>query len=407
MLRWAKLGDGNYNTAYVSHDETLVLKISKDYDQKTDGPLRSARIWNELNPHITPKAEVVVIKDPITKKLVVGWTCPYIKGEQASDNEICDAVIDIFNRTGRIVTDAAAPRNFIKTAQQDIVCIDVGFALQLHKKRIPSLQRQKSRVSLRTWKVMNSEFMPYFKDTAYFFPKSVSVIKALLFIQKNRPNILNADFLKCDAELTLDLAREYNYQMAGMKCAYDTVLENLDIAHKKMLSSPSLKEGLFNKSEQESKKEDAPSQDEIESKEKKEVLHEAKIEKQLTFLPIQKSCLTELHHYINSRGSYNEKTGEFKTSIKTKFFRNTALTITKVTKIIELKNSIEKTTSLEQLRELLEEVSVRYFKSNYKSHLEVCIGMCEDIVKLGVQLEQDEQPSKPKKHLQAQHKLAS
>lgn len=333
----------------------------------------------------------------------MGWTCPYIKGEQASDEEILDAVIDIYNRTGRIVTDATAYRNFIKTAQQKVVCIDIGFALQLHKKQIPSLKRQKSLVSLRTWKRMGDEFMPFFYDSAYYYPKSVLVIKALLFIKKNRPDILNADFLKSDSKLTLDLANEYNYQTAGRKCS-SNILKNLDRANKKMLSNPPLKEGLFNQSDRESKKENVPFQDEAE---KKEVLHDLKAEKQPTFLPIQKSCITELYHYINSRGSYNEKTGEFKINIKTKFFRNTALTIEKVTKIIELKNSIEKTTSLEQLNALLEEVSVRYFKSNHKSHLEICIGMCEDIIKLGIQLEQDEQPSRPKHLPKVQHKLAS
>jgi hypothetical protein len=96
-----------------------------DYLPITDLPERSVRLWNEINPDLEPEATL------ISTEMGDGWACPFIKGVQASDHEMSVALIDIFNRTGRIVVDATAPENFIKTPSGKVVCIDIGMALQI------------------------------------------------------------------------------------------------------------------------------------------------------------------------------------------------------------------------------------------------------------------------------------
>jgi len=119
---WSLLGEGAYNIAYINPQGTLVLKIQKDKPYDTDLPERSVRLWNEINPHCTPEAYVV------NTKYGMAWVCPFIKGRQATDDEMSNAIIDIYNNTGRIVVDATAKNNFITTHKGKVVCIDIGMA---------------------------------------------------------------------------------------------------------------------------------------------------------------------------------------------------------------------------------------------------------------------------------------
>src|SRR3989338_631154 len=129
MPRWKKLGEGTYNVAYVSDDGKSVLKIQKS-DDKTDTPERSVRLWNTINPDIPPPARLEQTEKG------VGWVCPFIKGKQASDKEMSIALIDIYNKTGRIIVDATAPKNFVKLPfpRSRVVCVDVGMAIQMEQR---------------------------------------------------------------------------------------------------------------------------------------------------------------------------------------------------------------------------------------------------------------------------------
>ena len=159
---WEKpkiLGEGSYNIAIRSNDGQSVLKIQKfdlDYDEitgekdneeerpQTDTPERSVRLWNTINEGLEPQAvrlelnnlEINTTKPDGTTALLkgVGWVCPYVEGVQASDKEIQGAVLDIFNRTGRIITDATGKKNFLRTPDGTIVCIDIGMALEMEKR---------------------------------------------------------------------------------------------------------------------------------------------------------------------------------------------------------------------------------------------------------------------------------
>ncbi len=58
MIKWKDLGKGSYNNTYISPDGLSVLKVCHKEDAKTDSPERSVRIWNELNPDLSPPARL-------------------------------------------------------------------------------------------------------------------------------------------------------------------------------------------------------------------------------------------------------------------------------------------------------------------------------------------------------------
>ncbi len=140
MPKWSYIGRGTYNDVYINQDRTMVLKIKKTHSfgqlPATDLPERSVRLWNEFNGDKFQgrKAELhsTEIDDPTHNRQgrYHGWVCPYVEGRQASDEEISNALIEIFNKTGRIVVDAPSPKNFITTPSGEVVCVDIGYALQ-------------------------------------------------------------------------------------------------------------------------------------------------------------------------------------------------------------------------------------------------------------------------------------
>lgn len=194
---WTKLGSGSYNNVYISADKQFVLKIQKENlnpkDIIADRPERSVRIWNEINPDLPAS-----LLEMETGKV---WICPYVFGTEPSDKEISSSVIDIFNRTGRIVTDAPGRSNFVKTPAGKIICIDVGFALKLERRTQDahgSLKRYKSEVSLTAWDNVRHNYASFFADASLTKPTTVNTVKALLFIQNNRPDLCNVSFLNAD-----------------------------------------------------------------------------------------------------------------------------------------------------------------------------------------------------------------
>ena len=212
QLKWTKLGRGTYNQAYLSDDKKLVLKIQREdlklVDIPMDLPERSVRIWNEVNPDFP--AFIAKTKN------WTGWICPYISGVKPTDKEISDCIIDIFNKTGRIVEDAAGRDNFKKTPEGRVVCIDIGIALQMEQRDqvfLPGkLTRSKSAVSLYAWDKLMEGFSEFFPQARIFRPITVDTVKALLFIKTNRPDIFDVSFLKQSPLLIDQLAKGYDLQ---------------------------------------------------------------------------------------------------------------------------------------------------------------------------------------------------
>lgn len=207
-MKWRQLGEGSYNIAFRSDDGNSVFKVALD-DSPSDLPERSVRVWNLVNAHIQPPARLSrqKIKYQNAKgKWVMewrsGWICPYIPGRQATDEEIRMALLDTFNRTGRIVADATASNNFLTMRDGKTVCIDIGHALEMDRRETASLiglgQRKPSFTSLDTWDEAydTKKGKKWLKEHKTFSPKAIKTVEALLFIKKYRPDITNVSFLK-------------------------------------------------------------------------------------------------------------------------------------------------------------------------------------------------------------------
>ncbi len=213
-------GIGTYNNVYTYFDDvlqkTMVLKIPRNCDAKgeihgaeqlkLDNPERAVRLWNAINPEFFPPAKVVEVEG---KK---AWICPYIEGtNELSAEDRCQAVIKIFNQTGRIIIDAPCD-NFIKTADGKIVCIDVGFLLQLEKRdiRFLGLTREKSETSLSQENLL-ADYIKYFENTKEKVDiKLLNLLKALIIIKLNRPDTYDVSFLENNFTLVEQIAKAYS-----------------------------------------------------------------------------------------------------------------------------------------------------------------------------------------------------
>ena len=216
------LGAGTYNTAFRSGNGQgdLVFKLLKNQTTKTDFPERSVRLWNQVNGGLQPPARLATCLVTKRNKLgriervaCKGWVCPFVQGVQASDQEMSDKLLDVFNTTGRIVTDATAPKNFVKTPGGEVVCVDIGFALELDQREkmlLVGLSRKPSLTSFDAWKDTWSAYMKWFEKLQPTYPHTITTVKALLFIKRNRPDITNVDFLKQSPQSIIELATAYD-----------------------------------------------------------------------------------------------------------------------------------------------------------------------------------------------------
>lgn len=313
MSEWIFLDEGTFNKVYYNSDRTAVLKIQKDNDGAMDTPERSVRIWNEINSDVTPPAYLTQTSSG------KGWVCPYIDGEQASDEEIAKTLLHLFNRTGRIVVDAPATKNFLKTPAGKIVCIDIGMALKMERNDETYYQnstRRNSFISLSTWLKTQQSYDDFFQKTEKDFPLTVKTTKALLFIKSNRPDIHNIDFLTTHPSLIDSLALAYTAQNTT------STLNELDKVMPKSIS-PELKQ--------------------------------LKIQRPINLETISKSCAHELQKYIISRG-WLDRASRFFPNLTTTFFRNKQLTRLKVLTAKKLINAISKAESYQEIQDLLNKV---------------------------------------------------
>lgn len=210
---WKLLVNGAHNTVYINAAEDTVLKVKVFTEDMEDDPVRSVRLWNLINSHISPPAEVYKNGN------LEGWTSPYIKGKQAPDQEIAIALLDIFNKTGRIVVDATNLNNFLKTEDNKVVCVDIGFAFQLEKEDNPLFpeSRRKSLQSLDAWERFESLYIDFLYTDSFTNPITVNMVRALLFIKTYCPAIVDASFLVNNSDLVAELASAYVKQFLNKK----------------------------------------------------------------------------------------------------------------------------------------------------------------------------------------------
>ena len=211
-IQWTELAEGSYNKVYLSADKKHVLKIQKsnlnERDIIPDQPDRSVLLWNEINPDFPAETAQT--------KMGKGWGCPYIVGVSPSDVTITKTIIDIFNRTGRIVLDAPVAKNFKRMRDGRVICIDIGLALKMEQRErvvYPNqLTRSKSTSSLEVRKNFGDKLDQFFNKAWSVNPITTNTIRALLFIQSKRPDILDVSFLVQSPDLIKLFAMGYTQQ---------------------------------------------------------------------------------------------------------------------------------------------------------------------------------------------------
>lgn len=220
---WEFLGKGGFNKVWLSPDRRFVYKTRKrkHQDAKTDAPKRCAELFNIINGPYLSDSEHAFVSEHGN-----GWFSPYIDGGEASSDEIFHALIDIYNRTGRIVLDATMPGNFRKKGDK-VICVDVGVAVQLETrdKSFPELTRSRSEASLE---YVNDFKEPFLLESFYkeiltegadspkiIDPKIINLLKTLIVIKLNRPDMMNVDFLKSHPDLIASLAEGFDLNNHG------------------------------------------------------------------------------------------------------------------------------------------------------------------------------------------------
>jgi len=187
MPGWHYLGEGTFNCVYQGtiNGSPVVYKVAKTFTSNPsykstvvmDIPSRSVRLWDEINPDLLPTA--CLYRE--------GWIAPFVEGSKPAALEVCDALIELYQRTGRIVVDAISSGNFKKNKSGKIICVDIGFALRLEKES----DEEKSESSLNFWVNQQEMYRRYFKK----YEKEneddrtiIETIKALLVLQHFRPD---------------------------------------------------------------------------------------------------------------------------------------------------------------------------------------------------------------------------
>jgi hypothetical protein len=356
---WTQLGVGAYNVAYLSPDRTQVFKAQKlngDSTDRYDHPERAVRLWNAINPGLKPAAFVtaIAISEDAGEAPKSGWVCPYVDGEQASDDEIHHGLIDIFNSSGRVIVDAPAPKNFIKSKDQ-VVCVDIGLALQLDKlEECPTAPlRRASVTSLTAWRDEAAGVEKKFNIWSKSNPKSVQTIKALLYIKEMRPDIHDVTFLKGNDSLIKLLANAYNERkkLPAVRENRQFKIANEVIRLAEHSSAAEAKSALL-------------------------------VERAVNLVNIRESCIKELENYINSRGAINYA-GIFEPSLTTRMFRNTTLTAAKVAVARQLMTQLKDSSSFEEMQRLIktaqgsERATISFFSSGMASTLQAGLRIVE------------------------------
>lgn len=215
--RYQYRAHGSFNLVYRSDDQKWVLKIPID-QSATDLPDRAVRVWNEINPGHPAQ----VIRD---ERGAIGWVAPFIDGIQPTQAEIAQKILEIYEKTGRIVADAFVTSNFVKTADGSIVCIDIGNAFLLESRPpISGLPRVHSQVSLDTWNgsvVNRSAMSDIYRNAFCQWQNSHAIIihvtKALLYLQMKRPDFrLISALLENNSLLINLLASSYDKNFSTM-----------------------------------------------------------------------------------------------------------------------------------------------------------------------------------------------
>lgn len=221
--KWSLLAIGGYNFAFVNRNKTEVLKVptylmddfaERDKAQEpTEVPARAARVWNEINEDLAFRA----------RESFPGWVAPYINGTQSSIAQISEALIEIYNKTGRVVLDPAITGNFFTTPEGNVYCVDIGFAVRFQRQaqiEVGGLKRSSSHASLEVLD-NNDDDTDFLRRCVnqfeYEFPELTRLIKALCFLSIHCPYIDNISFIGHKPHLLQRLSKGFDSYMSKDK----------------------------------------------------------------------------------------------------------------------------------------------------------------------------------------------
>lgn len=185
MPEWKSLGQGGYNTVFISHTKEKLIAGSayegpwvfkqslkkvdayRDWQsKKMSNPNRALRLMGHIQPSL-PVAHY-------SKDGVEGWIMPFIPQNKPTDVEIADEVIAIFLRTRRIVVDACGMDNLLKTADGEIICVDVDLALR----------RSDSKASIDYTNDIYARFETYWQNDEFQNKQeTILIVKTLLRLE--------------------------------------------------------------------------------------------------------------------------------------------------------------------------------------------------------------------------------
>lgn len=369
---WTFLAGGQYNYVFVNPDRTRVLKVQQpdtglnEIDLLLDTAERSVRLWNEINFGVAGKAMLVGhtgLHSPkgTTINEGVGWSSPFMSGRHSNQAEICDALVNIFNRSGRVVLDAMVRGNFITVdspSGPQVVCVDIGMSLRLQEgmgARAPSFP------SKQVWeKSSQSSYLPWFKkyenDKAY--KDTVLMTKALFTLQQKFPFITNADFLKKSENIDIRDALAHELDNLGPMKISPLILTRLQSIQEEQIAKADPSMGVD--AAIETTGVSGKSTSSIRGSEHDTVaasVDPRPPEQETTFkitFDAKHAYLKKLDQYIISRGSVDQ-VGHFSPSLSTKIFRNGLRTSQKVAFAFELKKKIENADTLDELKVIIKE----------------------------------------------------
>lgn len=295
--------------------------------------LMLARFVEQRLPLLSPTERLLFARlldypDPVLYALLMGQ----VELEE-EDTTIARALLGIYNRTGRIIIDASIPGNLIVTAENKVVCVDVGMALILEEKEDDCLHRyarRKSIVSNEAWELVHRDGIDerILKDNKSELPKTLMTTRALLFIRTHRPDISNVDFLNNDPSLLEKLSKAYNSEIK------DDAIQLLEDKQPVSLSG------------------------------------------------VKYACTQALQKYIDSRGSMDENR-KFSASRLTKWFRNEVAVRRKVDCAEKLIGKINQARSIVEIESALNDTSHNpSFSKGWMSGFMRCIGLCRVITQV-------------------------
>lgn len=234
------------------------------------------------------------------------------------------------------------------TDKDQVVCVDIGMALQIEYKDDEILRgdkilkedkffsksiRRTSVISLDAWEKVKKDHNFFFQLYAQSHSQTIKTIKALLFIRSKRPDILNVNFLKSDPKYIPLFAEAYS------------VIRR------------------------------------FEDKPLKEAKKKLDNQQTLTLEKIKESCLKEINGYINSYGSI-DRNGKFQPSFITQHFRNLHQITQSMVVAQSLALSITKASTLTEISITLKSARTNLDDSNMPGGLSSSFLKCTAIAKI-------------------------